>query len=57
MNPLTPRETYAAKEERRRQLAALPVAERLQLIEKLHAFGLEMRKWKRAHSEHDYKPE
>jgi len=43
---VTPQEIFAAKKARRRRLAALPVIERLRLIDKLHEFGLEMRKIK-----------
>ena len=46
MNPNTLEEIYAAKRERRKQLAALPINERVQIIEKLHEFGLLMRKAK-----------
>ena len=47
MIPNTLEEIYAAKRERRKQLAALPVNERVQIIEKLHEFGLLMREAKR----------
>jgi len=43
MIPNTLEEIYAAKRERRKQLAALPINERVQIIEKLHEFGLLMR--------------
>ncbi|MCX6967796.1 MAG: hypothetical protein NTZ46_08485 [Verrucomicrobia bacterium] len=46
MNPTTLQEIYASKRERRKQLAALPINERVQIIEKLHEFGLMMRKAK-----------
>ena len=39
-------EIYEAKRERRKQLAALPIDERVKIIEKLHEFGLMMRKAK-----------
>ena len=44
MIPDTLEKIYAAKRERRKQLAALPINERVQIIEKLHEFGLLMRK-------------
>ena len=43
MKPTTLQEIYAGKRERRKQLAALPIKERVQIIEKLHEFGLMMR--------------
>jgi len=46
MTPDTLEKIYAAKRERRKQLAALPINERVQIIEKLHKFGLLMRKAK-----------
>ena len=46
MIPDTLEKIYASKRERRKQLAALPVNERVQIIEKLHEFGLLMRKAK-----------
>ena len=43
MKPTTLQQIYAGKLERRKQLAALPINERVQIIEKLHEFGLMMR--------------
>jgi len=43
---LTVEEIYAKKAERRKALAALPVAERVEIIERLHEFAVEMREWK-----------
>ena len=47
MKATTLEEIYQAKRERRKQLAALPINERVQIIEKLHALGLMMRKSKK----------
>ena len=43
---LTPEEIFARKARRRKKLAALPVAERVEIIERLHDFAVEMREWK-----------
>jgi len=43
MKPTTLQEIYMGKRERRKQLASLPINERVQIIEKLHEFGLMMR--------------
>ncbi len=40
--PTTLEQIYEAKRERRRQLAALSIEERVKIIEKLHEFGLLM---------------
>ena len=45
---LTHEEIFARKAQRRKTLAALPVAERVEIIERLHDFAVEMREW-RAH--------
>jgi len=47
---LTAEEIFARKAQRRKTLAALPVAERVEIIEKLHDFAMEMREWKARHS-------
>ena len=49
MNPTTLEQIYQAKRERRKQLAALPIQERVQIIEKLHEFGLLMRKQRKVY--------
>lgn len=41
--PTTLQEIYDSKKERRKILSALPVDQRVELIEKLHEFGLLMR--------------
>jgi len=43
---LTIEEIFAKKAERRKRLAALPIDERVQIIERLHEFAVEMREWK-----------
>ena len=43
---LTAQEIFARKAQRRKTLAALPVAERVKIIEKLHDFAVEMKAWK-----------
>jgi len=43
---LTIEEIYAKKAERRKKLAALPIDERVEIIERLHEFAVEMREWK-----------
>lgn len=40
-------EVYAAKEERRRRLAALPLDEKIKIIEFLHSEGMKFRQAKR----------
>jgi hypothetical protein len=44
MIPKTLEEIYAAKEARRKELAALSINERVKIIEKLRDFGYMMRK-------------
>ena len=51
----TVEEIYAGKEERRKRLAALPIDERVKLIDKLHEFAVEMRKWKAQRSTTQHK--
>ena len=46
MKLTTLEQIYQAKRERRKQLAARSIQKRVQLIEKLHEFGLMMRKIK-----------
>ena len=43
---LTVEEIYARKAQRRKALAALPIADRVEIIERLHEFAVEMREWK-----------
>ena len=43
---LTPEEIFARKAQRRKMLAALPIAERVEIIERLYDFSVEMREWK-----------
>ena len=43
---LTAEEIFARKAQRRKTLAALPIAERVKIIEKLHDFAMEMKEWK-----------
>lgn len=44
---VNPDEIFRAKEERRRKLAALPLAEKVKLIEFLHDVGIELRRLKK----------
>lgn len=43
MNPISIEDLYRAKAARRRQLAALPIEEKVRIMEKLRAMGRSMR--------------